>query len=445
MSCRALRTAAAAATEELQLSNITQQRADSIARWLDRHSSKKLRCLSLTASRLQPARAVSALPHHKLSYLKQLALSSFDLLQHPGSCSSGCSEPVMTEPGGLCSCCSSLSQLTKLSCLQRLQLDDVTHLLQPPLRASGVPSKDDAKRRAAESAESAALDAALGAVFSKLPQLTELQLALPSTSSLAAVSLLTQLQKLDLTTPISRKPFQLQLLPSSLTQLQLSSVVSSSKSLSDGWQLPSLKVLTAYESILPPAALLRMPHLQQLRLDAHGLYGSMGVLNLKDVLNALSQLQHMVYVVLRDFKEVAPAASYAALTASPYLKGFELIDCQVAAAAAQHMCTPGRLRPQLQRMRIAAQALWATQHRWSVYEASGYLGLVLGPQDAAQLASCCPQLQELGPVMVRRGTAAEDLQPLVQLSVLTRLQIGGAACDDTIAEQVLAHLTGEPI
>jgi hypothetical protein len=441
MSCQALRTAAAAATEELQLCNITQQRADSIARWLDKHSSKKLQCLSLTGSQLQPARVVLVLPHHKLSHLKQLALSGFDLLQRPGSCSSGCSDPVMTEPGRLCSCCSSLSQLAKLSCLQRLQLDHVTHLLQPPFRASGVPRKDDEKRRAAESAESAALDAALGAVFSKLPQLTELQLALPSTSSFAAVGLLTQLQKLELTTPISRKPFQLQLLPSSLTQLQLSKVDSSSKGLSDDWQLPSLKVLTAYDSTLDPAALLRMPLLQQLRLDAHGLYGrGMG---LEGVLNALSQLQHMVYLVLRDTQEVAPAASYEALTASPYLKGFELIDCRVPAAAAQHMFTPGRLRPQLQRMRIAAQALWATQHRWADYEAYGYLGLVLGPQDAAQLASCCPQLQELGPVMVRRGTAAEDLQPLAQLSVLTRLQIGGAACDDTVAEQVLAHLTGE--
>jgi hypothetical protein len=273
------------------------------------------------------------------------------------------------------------------------------------------------------------LDAALGAVFSQLSQLTQLVLDVDSTSSLAVVSCLTQLQKLDLTRPTgSRQPFELQLLPSSLTELQFSRAVSSSKGCRDGWQLPSLRVFTAYQESVHPAALLRMPQLQQLRLDGQGF------ISMEDMLTALSQLQQMVYMALRDFRGVAPAACYAALTASPYLKGFELTSCRMAAAAAQHMFPPGRLCPQLQRMRIAEYDRWPVEgrasDRWADDQAGGYLGLVIGPPDAAELVSCCPQLQELGPVMVGPGTTFEDLQPLVQLSALTRLQIGGAACDN---------------
>jgi hypothetical protein len=283
------------------------------------------------------------------------------------------------------------------------------------------------------SGDSAALDTALAAAFSQLSQLTELQLAGSSTSSLAAASCLTQLQKLDLTGPGGHgSPLQLQLLPSSVTEVQLERVFTSERC-SESWQLPSLRILAAYESLIYPAALLRMPQLQQLRLDGYR------KISMEDLLNALSQLQHMVYMVFQNFTGVAPAPCYAALTASLSLKGFELTDCRMAAAAAQHMFPPGRSRPQLQRLRFAGTACG----RWADDEAYGYLGLVLSQRDAAKLVSCCPQLQDLGPVMVRRGTSYEDLQPLVQLSVMTRLQIGGVACDDAVAECVLAHLTGE--
>jgi hypothetical protein len=417
ITCRALRTAAVAATEQLQLSNITQQRADSIALWLAKHSSDRLQRLDLSAR--WDVRVRLALPFQELGRLKQLTLRSFALLQRPGACSS-CSDPEVLKAGGLGSCCSPFAELAQLSCLQQLRLDYVSHAPQAPVSSS--PSQQSAQDAARDRA---ALEAALGAALAQLSQLTELQLDLSSNLALAAVSGLTQLQKFDLNWLGPRQnTVQLQLLPSGLVELQLRGV-SRHDDNGDGGQLSVFN---------PPAAVLRMPQLQQLRLDGRWLD-----VNMERLLNALSQLERMVYMVLREFSGVAPAANYAALTASPHLKGFELTNCRMAAAAAQHMFPAGRVRPQLQRMRIAGTA----QDRWANHQADGYLGLVLGPGDAAQLVSCCPQLQELGPVMVRQYTAPQHLQPLVQLSALTRLQIGGAACDDALAEHMLAHLTGE--
>uniref|UniRef100_A0A383VER3 Uncharacterized protein n=1 Tax=Tetradesmus obliquus TaxID=3088 RepID=A0A383VER3_TETOB len=53
----------------------------------------------------------------------------------------------------------------------------------------------------------------------------------------------------------------------------------------------------------------------------------------------------------------------------------------------------------------------------------------------------CPALQHLVVLAVAEGVPASDLAPLLQLTELTHLGIGGAGCDDAAADQVLAKLT----
>jgi hypothetical protein len=67
--------------------------------------------------------------------------------------------------------------------------------------------------------------------------------------------------------------------------------------------------------------------------------------------------------------------------------------------------------------------------------------LLLTPGDAQQLVDCCPALQELGCVSLSDADSS-SLLPLLQLSALTSLEIGGTMCGDNEAEQ-LAKLTGE--
>jgi hypothetical protein len=128
-TCRKLLTAAVAATEELQLCNIDQQRADSIALWLAKHSSKALLRLSLEGS--TDHRTICSggytpvelsVPYDKPANLQQLALCRLALPHHPASSSSSSS---------FSSCFSSFSNFFQLASLPHLQRLELTSLQQP--------------------------------------------------------------------------------------------------------------------------------------------------------------------------------------------------------------------------------------------------------------------------------------------------------------------------
>jgi hypothetical protein len=68
--------------------------------------------------------------------------------------------------------------------------------------------------------------------------------------------------------------------------------------------------------------------------------------------------------------------------------------------------------------------------------------LLFGPGDAQRLVDCCPALQELGCVALSADADSSSLLPLLQLSRLTSLVIGGTMCGDADAE-LLARFTGE--
>jgi hypothetical protein len=52
-------------------------------------------------------------------------------------------------------------------------------------------------------------------------------------------------------------------------------------------------------------------------------------------------------------------------------------------------------------------------------------------------------LQELRMLALLDDVTVGDLAPLLQLTGLTHLGIGGAGCTDAVAEQLLPQLTGE--
>jgi hypothetical protein len=72
-------------------------------------------------------------------------------------------------------------------------------------------------------------------------------------------------------------------------------------------------------------------------------------------------------------------------------------------------------------------------NRWSLW---------IGDGDADRIVQSCPALQSLGSLAVCGGLPHTQLLPLLQLSALTELSIGGAGCTDIVAEKVLAKMTG---
>jgi hypothetical protein len=62
-----------------------------------------------------------------------------------------------------------------------------------------------------------------------------------------------------------------------------------------------------------------------------------------------------------------------------------------------------------------------------------------------RIVDSCPVLRSLGTLRVAVNLHDYELLPLLQLSALTDLSIGGAGCTDTVAEIVLANMTGEAI
>jgi hypothetical protein len=73
--CRAFQAAAVAAAEELEISPVTQQKADSSASWLGRHSNDlNIRRLTASTHAFQEAHLTLTLPWHSLRALQCLQL-----------------------------------------------------------------------------------------------------------------------------------------------------------------------------------------------------------------------------------------------------------------------------------------------------------------------------------------------------------------------------------
>jgi hypothetical protein len=414
-TCHKLAAAAAAATKELQLSNINQQQADALALWLAKHSSKVLSSVDIRGSTdRDPAQLHGVrldLPVDKLVQLKTMKLSSLNLQQYS------------TVSGRIIDF-RAIRQLGMLSGLQHLEL---SRLPAP------TPTGHDTLLTAAAMAYSAALSTALG----QLTQLTALTLStdcswwLPGTA-MAPGSSLSQLQRLTLEgVGTTWQPMQQEALPSSLVSLSIRAAHIYGSSGWEGvtWKLPVLKRLYLDETFAHENVLLGMPLLDS--LEWHASLDDQRLVSI--VLHVLSwaQLQHLTKLCLPGIKDETAAPEYAALTASSQLEHLQLFDCIIPPAAAQFMFPAGRCLPHLRTVDISG-----------MFAGPGMCALTLGAGDAGRLAACCPGLQSLSRLELAAVSAAK-LHPLLQLSALTKLVVEGAACDDEVAEQVLAKLTGE--
>jgi hypothetical protein len=224
-------------------------------------------------------------------------------------------------------------------------------------------------------------------------------------------------------------------LPQSLTCLSLEWATASSGSwdgISSSCQLPELQELTLYCTDVLPATLLPMTQLSSLS------WCPASEVLVDNALFVLEQMQQLSSLHLQSMEGESAAEHYAALTASSHLAELSLVMCSMAPTAAQHMFQAGRLLPHLHTISVCGMPY----DMWNE-EAAEIHGLNIGPGlDAARLAACCPALQSLGTVVLEEDVCAADLLPLLQLTALTYLSTGGAACDDVVAEHVLAKMTG---
>jgi hypothetical protein len=146
---------------------------------------------------------------------------------------------------------------------------------------------------------------------------------------------------------------------------------------------------------LEPAALAGKTRLQHLELDLCVLELDTGVEQL------LSQLQHMHQLTCLMLPEglhksvpCAPAAAYAALTASSKLQHLDISYCCLPAGVWQHILPSGRCLAQLHTLNIKqvqhpGEALAAAE------EEEQEEGAPAAAPDSGRLVSCCPGLHSL--------------------------------------------------
>jgi hypothetical protein len=413
VTCKALHTAAGLATQEVQLMpvKLTQQQADAVVAWLSKQSSRALNKLCL-GSRHRPEQPIAlSLPWQRLGQLTSLML--WNVIVPLADCSSSGSS-------------SNVCGLGQLSLLRRLELE----WLREPKYSSFT---------------AAAYTASLGEALGQLVQLTELSLSGDgggwlSGAVLGRASSLSQLQCLKLVdVGSSHCPVRFADLPCGLTALHLSCVgtaITFDSSSSSSWQLPLLRQLKVQDCEVPAAALQRMPQLQHfwcendLLSDFHGIAAG------------LQHLQQLQTLKLAWFGQDMQAAEFAGLTASSHLTSLELLTCGVDEGAARHMFRQGQLMPQLQRFLIAGcDSDWGGDARDALEEFSDW-SVLLQDGDADRIVTSCPALQSLGTLAIAEGLPQSQLLPLLQLTALTELGIGGDGCTDAVAEQLLAKMTG---
>jgi hypothetical protein len=298
------------------------------------------------------------------------------------------------------------------------------------------------------SCDMAAYTAAFGSAMQQLVQLTELSLSTGSPpplggAVLAGASNLSRLQSLKLEIFGSREcPVQFQHLPSSLTALRLADVAtssapdgSSSSSSGSTWQLPALKQLTVADSGFPTTLLLRLTQLQHFICGGH--FG--GVVDV--VHAALPHLRQLQTLHLTCYGEGVAAEEFASVTASSHLTSLVLVSCEVPAGAARHMFGAGRLLPHLQQLNTT-DSVFLSIGLLRGEAAALHWSLLVEAGDVQRIVDSCPALQSLGTLRVAAGLPHAQLLPLVLLSALPELSVGGAGCTDAVAELVLAKMKG---
>jgi hypothetical protein len=357
------------------------------------------------------------LPVDKLVQLQTLKLGSLNLLQ------------LSTVSGGI----TSFRMIRELGLLSGLQHLELSRLPAPSPTYSN-------RHTTPEGVAALGYSAALSTALSQLTQLTALTLSTDGSwrlhgTVLASGSRLSQLQHLTFEEVGSNwNELQLEALPSSLVTLRIKRCRHPWQLRLDSaprWQLPVLKHLLLDEASVYPTLLVGMPLLESLAW--HGNTDVHDSRCMFDLLPVLSRVQQLTSLHLSGIRGTTTAPEFAALTASSKLEHLQLSDCScnIPPIAAQCMFAAGRCLPHLRTVHIAGKVA----HLWRNT-------LTLGAGDAGRLAACCPGLQSLSH-LVFAAVGAAELQPLLQLSALTQLAVEGAACDDEVAEQVLAKMTGE--
>jgi hypothetical protein len=169
---------------------------------------------------------------------------------------------------------------------------------------------------------------------------------------------------------------------------------------------------------------------------------------MQEVLAVLPELQQLRHLSLTNFQGETAAADYAAVTASSHLTALQLCRCNVPPAAEQYLFPAGRLLPHLRKLDVSNCGFVTeidSQGRVEWWEFETYAGRIQPDcaESVSRFVACCPQLEELGGLVVAAGVAAADLQPLLQLTALTSLSVSGVGWTDEVVEHILAKLIGE--
>jgi hypothetical protein len=355
-------------------------------------------------------------------------------------------------------CCrGGLAALSAFTGLQQLQLLEVP--------------EQDAEQQAAAHDHPHQLD-----YLPLLTQLSRLHLdtnLLPQ-GAVGVFSGLQRLQELRLDGTVLNSLDVLQGLPPSVAKLQLFVDLQTQFSIST---VPALAQLTALQLLevgdnvpaySPPDVnpgsisfdfLLSLKHPEQLRvLDLDGSMGSNTAATLLSAVQRLSNLVHLRLCTF-DMSEVGNAEHVSALTGysallppGPHLTCFSLTSNRawiLLAGCGTHMFGATRQLPQLKVFELGAfneeSVLKDPSDQFLYYDEAGHRGFdtpaaCFGPGDVERLVCCCPGLERLWmPGLVQAGV---DVSPLLRLTALTGLFVGGEVWCDDVAVSVLAGMTG---
>jgi hypothetical protein len=203
-----------------------------------------------------------------------------------------------------------------------------------------------------------------------------------------------------------------------------------------GWSmLTGLQSFTMTGGNLQPSKLSKFPQLQALCLDRVRLYGDVLYLGqqLQDLLAVVPQLSLLTQLSTIRSKDLGwalspPADAFTALVASS-----NLCSLRLGLEAAKN--TPE------QWVLFAPDMLYPFLRVINLTQLPGAQDVPISEQQLQHLCSCCPAVQELSFALCEDATPTA-LQPLLQLSALTSLEVyrvGAAAAGVLWAA---AHLTG---
>uniref|UniRef100_A0A383WH57 F-box domain-containing protein n=1 Tax=Tetradesmus obliquus TaxID=3088 RepID=A0A383WH57_TETOB len=313
--------------------------------------------------------------------------------------------------------------------------------------------------------------------LASLTQLTRLELdeQLLPLAAAAPLGCLQQLQELQLWGPVT-SPGTLLRLPPSLTKfetawagkLEFSSSMCPNLAALANLQHLDVRVVSGEDEEFPTPIGGLLPDfcssMQQLRvLKLHGVLSHNALPALARVLPALTRLESLL--ISNTDGELAPlpaceVASYSALLPlSPHLTHLELSWGHDGAEAlggqdllhpgcSQHLFAAGRQLPQLKQLVLGVPG--------NIWDVAGYGDDgTIGAEDYAlcvervtpcldevsfhRLVSCCPRLEKLWVAgLVEPGV---DMRPLLQLTALRKLCVGGEVVTDDVACGVLCQLT----